>query len=224
MMQLIDPDIEAYCEAHSGEESTHLRALRAETYASVQLPDMLSGHVQGRLLSLLSKLTQPKLALEIGTFTGYSALCLAEGLAPGGTLHTIDIFTPVAAMADRYFRKADMHRRIQQHIAPALEVIPRIEGRFDLVFIDADKSNYTNYLDMVIDRMNPGGLIIADNVLWSGKVIAGDREEDPDAISLHRFNEMVQQDPRVENIMLPIRDGLLIARKLETEGGISGNH
>jgi|APTNR8051073442_1049403.scaffolds.fasta_scaffold18640_2 predicted O-methyltransferase YrrM len=213
MMQLIDPDIEAYCEAHSGEESTHLRALRAETYASVQLPDMLSGHVQGRLLSLLSKLTQPKLALEIGTFTGYSALCLAEGLAPGGTLHTIDIFTPVAAMADRYFRKADMHRRIQQHIAPALEVIPRIEGRFDLVFIDADKSNYTNYLDMVIDRMNPGGLIIADNVLWSGKVLDKATDQDSDTKGLAAYARRVNTDDRLESVLLPLRDGLLVSRR-----------
>jgi len=212
-MQLIDPDIEAYCEAHSGEESTHLRALRAETYASVQLPDMLSGHVQGRLLSLLSKLTQPKLALEIGTFTGYSALCLAEGLAPGGTLHTIDIFTPVAAMADRYFRKADMHRRIQQHIAPALEVIPRIEGRFDLVFIDADKSNYTNYLDMVIDRMNPGGLIIADNVLWSGKVLDKATDQDSDTKGLAAYARRVNTDDRLESVLLPLRDGLLVSRR-----------
>ncbi len=213
MMQLIDPDIEAYCEAHSGEESTHLRALRAETYASVQLPDMLSGHVQGRLLSLLSKLTQPKLALEIGTFTGYSALCLAEGLAPGGTLHTIDIFTPVATIADRYFRKADMHQRIQQHIAPALEVIPRIEGRFDLVFIDADKSNYTNYLDLVIDRMNPGGLIIADNVLWSGKVLHEAQSQDADTKGLAAYARRVNSDDRLESVLLPLRDGLLVSRR-----------
>lgn len=212
-MKFLDPAIEQYAERHSAAEPPYLAELAAETRSSTDLPQMLSGHVQGRFLSLLSNLVRPKLALEIGTFTGYSALCIAEGLAPDGTLHTIDIFTPVAAMADRYFRKAGMQERIQQHIAPALEVIPRIEGRFDLVFIDADKSNYINYLGLVIDRMNPGGLIIADNVLWSGKVLDKTTDQDGDTQGLSVYARRVNSDDRLESVLLPLRDGLLVSRR-----------
>ncbi|MBL7950871.1 MAG: O-methyltransferase [Flavobacteriales bacterium] len=212
-MKFLDPEIERYAEQHSAKEPEYLSELAKETRSTMDLPQMLSGHLQGRFLSLLSKLVRPKLALEIGTFTGYSALCIAEGLAPDGTLHTIDIFTPVAAMADRYFRKAGMQDRIQQHIAPALEVIPRIEGRFDLVFIDADKSNYINYLDLVIDRMNVGGLIIADNVLWSGKVLDEAKDQDGDTKGLSAYARRVNSDDRLESSLLPLRDGLLVSRR-----------
>lgn len=212
-MKFLDPEVERYAERHSTHEPAYLSELAAETRSSTDLPQMLSGHVQGRFLSLLSHLVRPKLALEIGTFTGYSALCIAEGLATEGILHTIDIFTPVAAMADRYFRKAGMQHRIEQHIAPALEVIPRIEGRFDLVFIDADKSNYVNYLDLVIDRMNAGGLIIADNVLWSGKVLAQSAEQDGDTKGLSAYARRVNADERLESVLLPLRDGLLVSRR-----------
>ena len=203
--------VDAYARKHSQTEPELLRELAAETYTATDLPKMLSGHVQGRLLSLLSHLVKPRLALEIGTFTGYSALCLAEGLAPDGILHTIDIFNPVAAIADRYFRKAGVSDRIQQHIAPAVEVIPRIEGNFDLVFIDADKSNYLRYYDLVVDRMEPGGLIIADNVLWNGKVL--EPAEDGDTHALKAYAERVSHDPRVESVFLPLRDGLLVSRR-----------
>ncbi|TXI79451.1 MAG: O-methyltransferase [Flavobacteriales bacterium] len=212
-MPFLDPALERYAEANTAPEPDHLRELAAETQATTDLPNMLSGHVQGRFLSLLSHLVRPTLALEIGTFTGYSALCLAEGLAPDGILHTIDIFNPVAAMADRYFRKAGYTHRIRQHIAPALDVIPRIEGRFDLVFIDADKSNYIRYLDLVIDRMNTGGLIIADNVLWNGKVLAEAPAHDGDTRGLAAYARRVSTDERLQSVLLPLRDGLLVSRR-----------
>lgn len=206
-------ETERYAHAHSGIEAPHLAELAAETRATSEVAHMLCGHVQGRLLSLLSQLVKPALALEIGTFTGYSALCLAEGLAQGGILHTIDIHAPVAAMADRYFRKAGLHDRIHQHIGPAVEVIPRIEGRFDLVLIDADKSNYPRYFDLVIDRMATGGLIIADNVLWGGKVVQAGASADADTRALAGYADLVNADPRVESVLLPLRDGLLVSRR-----------
>ena len=209
-----DPqELNRYAHAHSGVEPPHLAELAVETRATSEVAHMLCGHVQGRLLSLLSHLVKPVIALEIGTFTGYSALCIAEGLAPEGILHTIDIHAPVAAMADRYFRKAGMQARIKQHIASAVEVIPRIEGRFDLVLIDADKSNYTSYFGSVIDRMNPGGLIIADNVLWGGKVLQPSAAADADTRGLVAYADLVNADPRVENVLLPLRDGLLVSRR-----------
>jgi caffeoyl-CoA O-methyltransferase len=212
-MSFPDPAIDAYSEAHSSHGPSWLRELAEETQAHVDMPQMLSGPLQGRLLSLLSHLVRPKVAVEIGTFTGYSALCLAEGLAPEGILHTIDIHTPVAAIADRYFRKAGLHGRIMQHIAPAVEVLPRIEGRFDLVFIDADKSNYVRYFGLVIDRMNTGGLIIADNLLWSGKVLDPGANDDSDTRGLVAYARTVTDDPRVESVLLPVRDGLMVSRR-----------
>jgi predicted O-methyltransferase YrrM len=183
------------------------------TRTSIDMPMMLSGHVQGRFLSLMSKLLAPRLVLDIGTFTGYSALCMAEGLAPNGVLHTIDIKTPLASLVDRTVRQAGFHKRIHQHLAPALDVIPRIEGHFDLVFIDADKQNYVNYFDLVVDRVRPGGLIIADNVLWSGKVLAPLADQDGETRGLAAYAAKVRSDARVENILLPLRDGLLVSRR-----------
>jgi len=212
-MQFLDPALERYAEAHSSPEPEHLRALAEETRANIDLPQMLSGHLQGRFLSLLSQLVRPKLALEIGTYTGYSALCIAEGLAADGVLHTIDVDTRLAAMVDRHFRAAGMHARIHQHLAPALEVIPRIEGTFDLVFIDADKQNYCNYFDRVVDRVRPGGLIVADNVLWSGKVLAPANDQDSETRGLAAYAQKVKDDPRVINLLLPLRDGLLVSAK-----------
>ena len=213
-MHFLDAALERYAETYSMAEPPPLRALAEETRAHVDLPQMLSGHLQGRFLSLLSHLVRPKLALEIGTYTGYSALCLAEGLAPDGVLHTIDVDTHLAAMVDRHIRAAGTHARIHQHLAPALEVIPRIEGTFDLVFIDADKQNYGNYFDRVVDRMRPGGLIIADNVLWSGKVLAPRSEQDAETRGLAAYAEKVKEDPRVVNVLLPVRDGLLVSRRV----------
>lgn len=212
-MQFLDPSIERYAELNSAAEPAYLRELAEETRSSIDMPQMLSGHLQGRFLSMLSKLVQPKMVLEIGTFTGYSALCLAEGLASDGTLHTIDIKTPLAPFVDRYIRKAGFHERIQQHLAPAVEVMPRIEGTFDLVFIDADKQNYCTYFDLVIERLRPGGIIIADNVLWSGKVLAATTDQDGETLGLTRYSEKVRNDPRVDSVLLPLRDGLLVSMR-----------
>lgn len=212
-MHFLSPDLEHYAELNTSPEPIHLQELAEETRANIELPNMLSGHLQGRFLSMISKLTAPRLILEIGTYTGYSALCLAEGLAPGGMLHTIDINTKLAAMVDGYFRKSGYQDRIQQHLSPATEVIPHIEGTFDLVFIDADKPNYCTYFDLVVDRVRPGGLIIADNVLWSGKVLSPIAEQDHETKGLVAYAQKVKNDPRVENVLLPIRDGLLVSRK-----------
>lgn len=213
-MNFLSPELDRYTELNSTPEPLHLQELAAETRASIEMPQMLSGHVQGRFLSLMSKLLAPKLVLDIGTFTGYSALCMAEGLAPNGVLHTIDIKTPLASLVERYIRKAGFHDRIHQHLAPATEVIPRIEGAFDLVFIDADKQNYPAYFDLVIERVRPGGLIIADNVLWSGKVLDPIDQQDADTRGLVAYAQKTNNDPRVESVLIALRDGLLVSRRV----------
>lgn len=212
-MQFIDPALEANCEAHSGAEPAHLKALREETHASIYMPQMCSGHLQGRFLAMLSHLVRPRVIVEIGTYTGYSALCLAEGLAPGGMLHTIDIDPHLPPFVARHIAAAGFQDRITTHWRPALEVIPTLPAPFDLVFIDADKPNYPNYFDAVVDRVRPGGLIIADNLLWSGKVLLPAGEQDHQTAALVRYAELVTDDPRVEPVMVPLRDGLLIARR-----------
>lgn len=212
-MHFLSPDLDAYAERHTAEEPAVLRELAEETRANVELPNMLSGHLQGRFLSMISQLIAPKCILEIGTYTGYSALCLAEGMATDGVLHTIDINTRLAGMVDKYLRKAGVHDRVHQHLALAVDVIPRIEGTFDLVFIDADKPNYSHYFDLVVDRVRPGGLIIADNVLWSGKVLNDPAEQDNETRGLVAYASKVKGDPRVDNVLLPLRDGLLISRR-----------
>jgi len=213
-MEFIDENLAEYAENHTSKESKLLAELNRETWAKVMMPRMLSGHIQGRLLSMFSKMIQPHEILEIGTYTGYSALCLAEGLADGGILHTIDINEELEDLVRRYIREAGLQENIKFHIGNALDIIPNLNGYFDLVFIDADKENYSNYYDMVIERMKPGAYIIADNVLWSGKVL--DEKEianDQETRALHEFNVKIQKDPRVENILVPIRDGLMVIRK-----------
>ncbi len=212
-MKFLDPALDAYCEAHSGIEPSYLKVLTAETRAKVEMPQMLSGHLQGRFLSMLSHLVKPKIIVEIGTYTGYSALCLAEGLAEGGMLHTIDIDPYLPEMVDRYIRMAGMQDRITMHHWPALEVIPDLPAPFDLVFIDADKPNYPNYFEAVIEKVGPGGLIIADNVLWSGDVLKPRSEQDDQTRALVEYARRVNADPRLETVMVPLRDGLLVARK-----------
>lgn len=212
-MHFLSPDLEHYTELNTSAAPAYLNALAEETHRSIDMPQMLSGHVQGRFLCLISKLLAPTLVLDIGTFTGYSALCLAEGLSANGALHTVDIKTNLAPMVERYVRHAGLHDRIHQHIAPATEVIPTIQGTFDLVFIDADKQNYCTYFDLVIERVRPGGLIIADNVLWSGKVLEATAAQDGETRGLTRYAEKVRTDPRVENLLLALRDGLLMSRK-----------
>lgn len=213
-MDFLDPEISAYAEQHTVPESELLRELNRETNAKVLMPRMLSGHLQGRILSLLSHLIQPKEILEIGTYTGYSALCLAEGLAPGGQLHTIDINDELTPMVRRYIEKAGLAGKIQLHTGNALTLIPTFTQTFDLVFIDADKINYSNYFDLTIGRVRSGGIIIADNVLWSGKILDEESKMDKDTKALYAFNEKVCADKRVVPVLLPVRDGLLVLRKL----------
>lgn len=214
-MEFIDEDLQRYAEDHTSPESELLRKVNRQTHLSVMKPRMLSGHMQGRLLAMFSHMIKPKQVLEVGTYTGYSALCLAEGLQEGGTLHTIDINEELEERVRGYFDEAGLSQSIKYYIGNALDIIPTIDAAFDLVFIDADKINNAAYYDMVIERMAPGGYIIADNVLWSGKVLEKYRKKlDEDTAALLAFNKKVHDDPRVENILLPIRDGLMIARKL----------
>lgn len=214
-MEFISPDLLAYCEAHTSEEDELLRHVTRETQAKVLMPRMLSGHLQGKTLELLVKLLRPKTILEIGTYTGYSGICMARGLEKDGKLITIDINDELEAMVRSFFAKGGLSDRIDYRLGNALEIIPTLEGNFDLVFIDADKINYINYYNLVVERLNPGGVILADNVLWSGKVVTIPGQKiDKDTKIILDFNEMIQQDPRVENVLLPIRDGLMLARKL----------
>ena len=172
---------------------------------------MLSGHYQGRVLSVLSKLIRPKVILEIGTFTGYSALCLAEGLSLDGVLHTIDINEELVDFQRTYFDKSDYGSQIIQHLGPALDIIPTLDTHFDLVFMDADKPNYINYFNQIIDKLNPGGVILSDNVLWSGKVIEALEPNDLSTKIVLEYNKLLKEDPRIETVLLPIRDGLTVS-------------
>lgn len=213
-MHFLPPEIEQYAAAHTEPESELLHALNRETNLNVLQPRMLSGHLQGRFLSMVSKLMRPKHILEIGTYTGYSALCLAEGLQPDGSLHTIDNNEELNEIATRYFEKSPYASQITKHTGQAMEIIPALHHLWDLVFIDADKSNYLNYYGMVIDNVRPGGLILTDNVLWSGKVLSAQvPDNDKDTLAIKKFNETLAKDPRVEKILLPIRDGIFCTIK-----------
>ncbi len=214
-MEFLPKKIEQYSCQHTQEESAVLAELNRETWAKVLIPRMLSGHLQGRALSMLSKMIRPKTILEIGTYTGYSAICLSEGLQTNGILHTIDINEELKSMCQHYFEKADISKQVCQYTGNALDIIPSIEGSFDLVFIDADKENYSNYFDLVIDKISMGGFIIADNVLWSGKVVEDEDKNDLETKALKDFNKKTHQSERVENILLPIRDGLMVCRKIK---------
>jgi predicted O-methyltransferase YrrM len=205
--RLIDYAIE-----HTQEEPELLQQLNKETWQKIMVPRMLSGHFQGRLLSMISKLIQPETILEIGTYTGYSALCLAEGMKMNGVLHTIDHNEELVEIQKKYFDKSDFKKNIIQHLGNALEIIPKIKEKFDLVFIDADKSNYVNYFNSLIGKMNSGGIILSDNVLWSGKVIKPVNLKDIDTKTLMEYNKLLKNDSRLETILLPIRDGLTISR------------
>lgn len=214
-MEFIDKKLAQYAEDHTTAESTLLAKLNRDTYANVLAPRMLSGHLQGRILSLFSKMKQPKAILEIGTYTGYAALCLAEGLSEDGQLHTIDINEELETRILKFFEESPYADKLHFHVGNALEIIPTLDQAFDLVFIDADKDNYAAYYDLIIDRLPKGAIIIADNVLWSGKVIdATQLAKDVDTKALDLFNKKVNDDPRVENILMPVRDGLMVARKL----------
>ena len=212
-MEFLDSEIEQYALEHSEEESTLLHELNRQTHLNILQPRMLSGHLQGRILSMLSQSVQPKTILEIGTYTGYSALCLAEGLRNSGVLYTIDINKELAPFAQQFFNKSSYKNLIKMVVGDALEIIPDLSFKWDLVFIDADKENYSNYFDSVIPRVNKGGMIIADNVLWSGKVIKPTSKNDIETDSLKIFNEKVHSDSRVSNVLMPVRDGMMIMIK-----------
>ena len=212
-MEFISKDLSDYCENNTSPESEVLAQLNRETHLKVVSPRMLSGHLQGRFLSFISKLQQPKLIVEIGTYTGYSALCLAEGLHPEGKLISIDVNEETSSFAKSFIAKTEYADKIELVLADAKEFVKTINEPIDLVFIDADKKNYLNYYHLVIDKLNKGGLIIADNVLWSGKITMLESSMDKETLALHQFNQFVQQDTRVENMLLPIRDGLMVVRK-----------
>jgi caffeoyl-CoA O-methyltransferase len=212
-MEFISKDLEHYVLQHTSPESDLLKKLDRETHAKILMPRMVSGHLQGRLLSMITHMIQPRMILEIGTYTGYSAICLAEGLPPEGKIITIDINEEIEDFARSFIEKSDKGTQIEQRIGNALEIIPELDMQFDLVFIDADKINYQKYYDLVFDKVKQGGFILADNVLWSGKVFQEGVKIDKDTKALMDFNDMVQNDERVENVLLPIRDGLLLIRK-----------
>jgi predicted O-methyltransferase YrrM len=213
MNNFINKDILEYSEKYSQQEPEILQELNRETHLKILNPRMLSGFFQGRLLSIISKLIKPKKVLEIGTYTGYSAICIAEGMNKNGIIHTIDKNEELNTIQKKYFKKSGLENNIIQYNGCALDIIPKIEEKFDLIFIDADKENYINYFNLVIDKLNNNGVILADNVLWSGKVI---NSEDHDLTTnvLREFNRMVNNDNRVETILIPIRDGISIIRKI----------
>jgi len=211
-MGFLPKKIEEYAVAHSQGEPQLLQQLSKETWQKVLNPEMLSEHFQGRILAMLSKLVQPNSILEIGTYTGYSALCLAEGLTKNGLLHTIDNNEELVDFQQKYFGRSQYKDQIRQYLGKALDIIPIIKGTFDLVFIDADKSNYINYFNMIVDKMNKGGIILSDNVLWYGKVLEKPDPKDGDTKALIAYNKLLKEDPRIETVLLPIRDGLAISR------------
>jgi len=211
-MNFLPEKIDEYVITHSQKEPKILQELSKETWQKVLNPRMLSGAFQGRVLSMISKLIQPKSVLEIGTYTGYSAICIAEGLGENGVIHTIDKNEELEGLQDKYFEKSGYRNQIQQRFGNALEIIKELDVMFDLVFIDADKSNYPNYFKLIIDKMNKGGVILSDNVLWSGKVVEKINPKDQDTIALLEYNKLLNSDDRIETVLLPIRDGLTISR------------
>ena len=212
-MEFIDPLLDKYVCEHTANESDLLKKINRETHLEVLQPRMLSGHFQGRVLSMFSKMIRPERILEIGTYTGYSAICLAEGLTPNGKLVTIDINEELASRVRGYFAESSYANQIDYLIGDAMELIPALNEKWDIVFIDADKHNYINYYHLVFPMVKVGGYIIADNVLWSGKVIDSS-QQDKDTQLLREYNQLVHQDNRVEEVLFPIRDGLMIARKI----------
>lgn len=213
-MDIIDEKLQEYAERHTTDESPLLKRINRDTHAHVLMPRMLSGQLQGRVLSMISCMVRPRVILEIGTYTGYSALCLAEGLRDDGKLITIDINEELEDRVRSYFREAKIDDRIDYRIGDAARIIPQLNENFDIVFIDADKENYARYFDLVIDRVNLNGFIMADNVLWSGKVLM--QKPDKDTRAIIAFNEKIQRDNRVENVLLPIRDGIMLMRKIRS--------
>ena len=213
-MNFIDEKLDKYVVSHSEIEPPHLAELNRKTWIEILNPRMIAGHFQGRVLSMLSHMIKPKHILEIGTFTGYSAICWGEGLAKDGEIHTIDINEELETIAQNYVNQAGLKDQVHFHIGNAIDIIPTLTYQWDIVFLDADKGNYTNYYNLVFDAVKPGGYIIADNVLWNGKVIDSTTWEEVDTKAILEFNDLVQNDSRVQNVLFPIRDGLMVIRKL----------
>ena len=213
MSDIVNNKIEDYIRKNSSKEPEILKDLNKETHLKVLNPRMLSGHIQGRFLSIITKLIKPKKILEIGTYTGYSAICMAEGLIENGIIHTIDINEELVSIQNKYFAKSKCNNSIIQHVGDARNIIKSIDEKFDLVFLDADKENYIEYYELVIEKVRKGGLIIADNVLWTGKVVEPEKDDDELTQYLIDFNKMINEDDRVENIILPLRDGLNVILK-----------
>lgn len=213
-MDFLPEDIAEYAEQFTAPESDLLAELNRYTHANVLMPRMLAGHLQGRVIAMLSKMIKPETVVEVGTYTGYSALCWAEGLTSGGKVHTIEVNDELEPKIRRFFDRSDYASTIELHIGNAAEVLNTLEGPFDIVFLDADKKNYPSYLDQVFSKVKVGGYIIADNVLWSGKVLDPKSNNDPDTLGLVEYAKKVHDHPHLENVLLPIRDGLLIARKI----------
>ncbi|MEM7086556.1 MAG: O-methyltransferase [Bacteroidota bacterium] len=211
-MNFLPEEIDDYVVAHSQAEPQLLQELSRETWQKVLAPRMLSGHLQGRVLSMLSKLIRPHFILEIGTYTGYSALCLSEGMSVEGALHTIDINEELHDLQRKYFDRSPWGSQIIQHTGNALKIIPNLKPKFDLVFIDADKRNYPNYLELLLPKLPKGAIILSDNVLWSGKVVQQVAKDDVDTQALLRYNKSLNEHPQLETVLLPIRDGLTISR------------
>jgi len=211
-MHFLSEELENYAAQHTEDEPLLLQELNKRTHLNVLQPRMISGHFQGRFLSLLSKMVQPRTILEIGTYTGYATLCLAEGLHPEGVLHTIDIKEELTDLQREFFDRSGYGSQIVQHLGKAADIIPSLDTTFDLVFIDADKQNYAHYFDLVIEKMNRGGLILSDNVLWSGKVVEEVKHNDKHTQALMAYNQKIKDDPRVETVLLPIRDGITLSR------------
>lgn len=212
-MHFLPEKIDDYIIEHSEKEPELLQQLTRETYQKILQPIMLSGPYQGRVLSMISKLIQPKTILELGTFTGYSTLCLAEGLQTNGEIHTIDINEELVDFQRKYFDKSPYSKQIHQYLGNALDIIPTLNKSFDLIFIDADKPNYVNYFHLIIDKMKTGSIILSDNVLWHGKVIETIDEKDTSTKAILNYNNLLKTDKRIETVVLPIRDGLTISRK-----------
>jgi len=212
---MVDPVLlDLYILNHISPEEDFLKDLDRETHLKVLRSRMLSGHLQGQILSMISSMIRPKCILEIGTFTGYSAICLAKGLAEDGQLHTIEIDDELESIAHKYFRKAGMADRIFQHIGDAREIIQSIDRMFDLVFVDADKREYPEYYKLVFDRIPVGGFLLADNILWNGKVVEPESADEEQTRGILEFNDLVQNDPRVKNVILPVRDGIMLLQKV----------
>lgn len=214
-MEFISDDLLQYCENHTTEEDVLLQKITRETQLKVLKPRMLSGQLQGKMLELFTKMINPKIALEVGTYTGYSAICIARGLSKSSKLITMDINDELETMVRGFFEESGLADQIDYRLGNALDLLPNVDGPIDMAFIDADKINNEKYYELILEKMNTGGIIMADNVLWSGKVLVEEGKKiDKDTQAILDFNAKITQDPRVENVLLPIRDGIMMARKL----------